>query len=66
MSELLAHVLYFLALSVPIVILGAFYSHPEDGPALRSLPKRYLIFVASCAAVAALMLLLETLFASVD
>ncbi|MEW6072801.1 MAG: hypothetical protein AB1726_09455 [Planctomycetota bacterium] len=64
MNGLAAHVLFFLALSLPIVVLGAFYSHPEDGPALRSVPKRYTVFVLSCALVALLMLALEALFAS--
>ena len=59
------HALLFLLLSVPIVVMGAFYSEAEDGPALRSIPKRYGIFVAACAAVAAVMLVLERIFASV-
>jgi len=61
----LAHVGFFLALSFAIVVLSAFYSEPEDGPALRSVPRRYAVFVGACAAVAAIMLVLETLFASV-
>ena len=59
------HALLFLLLSVPIVVMGAFYSEPEDGPALRSLPRRYGVFVLACAGVAAVMLVLESLFASV-
>ena len=66
MNSFLPHLFYFLALAVPIVIMGAFYSHAEDEKALRSVPKRYVIFVLSCAAVALVMLLLEMLFASVD
>ena len=65
MSGLLSHTLFFLALAVPIVVLGAFYSHAEDEPALRSVPRRYAIFVVSCAAVAGVMLALEAMFASV-
>ena len=65
MSAFLTHVLLFLALSVPIVVMSAFYSEPNDEPALRSLPRRYVVFVVSCAVVALIMLLLETLFASV-
>ena len=56
------HALLFLLLSVPIVVMGAFYSEPEDGPALRSLPRRYGVFVLACVAVAAVMLLCEALF----
>ena len=60
-----SHVLYFLLLSVPIVVMGAFYSEAADGPALRSVPRRYLVFVSACAAVAAVMLLCEYLFVSI-
>lgn len=62
MSTLLPHVLLFLALAVPIVVMGAFYTEPEDGPAFRSIPRRYGVFVLACAGVAALMLVLEALF----
>ena len=60
-----AHIAFFLLLSFAIVILSAFYSEVEDGPALRSVPKRYAVFVGACAVVAGVMLLLEYLFASV-
>jgi hypothetical protein len=60
-----AHIAFFLVLSFAIVILSAFYSEVEDGPALRSVPKRYAVFVGACAVVAGVMLLLEYLFASV-
>jgi len=66
MSDLGVHVLLFLLLSVPIVVMGAFFSEPEDGPALRSVPKRYAVFVFACGVVAAIMLILEALFVSVD
>ena len=59
------HALLFLALALPIVVMGAFYSEPEDGPALRSVPRRYGVFVLACASVAAVMLVLESLFVSV-
>jgi hypothetical protein len=61
----LAHVAFFLGLSLAIVLMSAFYSEVEDAPALRSLPRRYLVFVAGCGAVAVVMLVLEFLFASV-
>ena len=60
-----AHVVLFLVLSLAIVVLSAFYSEAEDGPALRSIPRRYVVFVAACAVVAAVMLVLERLFVSV-
>lgn len=60
-----AHIGFFLVLSLAIVVLSAFYSDAEDGPALRSVPKRYAVFVGACALVAGAMLVLEHLFASV-
>lgn len=63
--SLLEHVVFFLVLAAAIVVMSAFFSEPEDGPALRSLPKRYGVFVGACALVAAVMLVLERLFVSV-
>lgn len=62
---MIAHLLFFLALALPVVVIGAFFSEEEDGPALASVPRRYVVFVGACALVAAVMLLLEHLFASV-
>ena len=59
------HVLFFLVLSLAIVVMSAFYSEPEDAPALRSVPRRYGVFVLACAVIAIVMLLLERIFASV-
>lgn len=64
--SLVQHVLYFLVLSFAIVVMSAFYSEPDDGPALHSIPRRYVVFVAACGLVAGIMLLLERLFASVS
>lgn len=60
--NLAAHVLFFLALALAIVVMSVFYGEPEDGPALRSLPRRYGVFVGACALVAGVMLVLEHLF----
>ena len=62
---LLQHVLLFLVLSFAICVMNAFYAEPEDGPALRSIPRRFLTFVLACAGVALLLLLLEHVFAGV-
>jgi hypothetical protein len=59
------HVLLFLVLSLAIVLMGAFYSEVDDALALRSLPRRYAVFLGGCAAVAVVMLALEFVFASV-
>ncbi len=63
--DLVIHIVLFMILSLGICVMGAFYSEPEDEPALRSLPKRYLSFVGACGAVAIVMLVAEYLFASV-
>lgn len=63
--NLAAHIGFFLLLSFAIVVFSAFYSEAQDGPALRSVPKRYVVFVGACAAVAVVMLGLEAVFASV-
>ena len=65
MNGLLVHVLFFLILSLAIVVMSAFYSEAEDAPALKSVPRRYRVFVAACAVVAVVMLVLEHFFASV-
>lgn len=62
--NLVLHVGLFLLLSFVIVVLSAFYSEVEDGPALRSVPRRFAVFVGACAGVAAVMLVLEALFTS--
>lgn len=63
--SLIAHLGFFLVLSLVIVVLSAFYSEAEDAPALRSVPRRFAVFVGACTLVAVSMLVLETLFASV-
>ncbi|MFT5290345.1 MAG: hypothetical protein ACI82F_002419 [Planctomycetota bacterium] len=64
-AGLVPHVGLFLILALVIVVCGAFYAEPDDSIALRSLPRRYMVFVLSCAVVAGLMLLAETFFAGV-
>jgi len=63
--DLVIHLVLFLILSLGICVMGAFYTEPDDGPALRSLPRRYLTFVGACGAVAVVMLVCESIFASV-
>ena len=63
--DLVIHIVLFLILALGICIMGAFYTEPDDEPALRSLPKRYLTFVGACGAVAVVMLIAESIFASV-
>ena len=63
--QLVLHLVFFLVLAAVIVVMGTFYGEPEDGPALRAIPRRYAVFLASCALVAGVMLLCEQLFAAV-
>ena len=65
MSPNVAHLLLFAALSAAIVVMGTFYSEPDDAPAFRSMPRRYAVFLVSCAGVAIVMLLAEHFFAAV-
>lgn len=62
--NLVEHVFFFLVLAFAIVVMSAFFSEPEDGLALRSLPKRYGVFVGACALVAGVMLVFERVFLS--
>ena len=62
--NLLAHAGFFLVLALAIVVMRAFYSEEEDGTALRSVPRRYAVFLGACIVVAGVMLVLELLFVS--
>ncbi len=66
MTQLLTHTLLFVALSAAIVVMASFYSDPDDAVAFRAMPRRFVVFLVSCGIVAAIMLLAEHLFASVD
>jgi hypothetical protein len=59
------HLVLFLFLGIAIVTLSAFFVEAEDRAALRSLPRRLLVFFVGCAVLAALMLLAEHTVASV-
>lgn len=65
MNGILLHGVFFLVLAGAIVVMASFYSDPVDATAFRAMPRRYLKFVVSCAVIAGIMLLAETLFASV-
>ena len=62
--NIFAHVGFFLMLSLAIVVMSAFYSETQDGPALRSIPRRFAVFVGACGVVAVVMLVLGALFAA--
>jgi hypothetical protein len=64
-KDLPVHLALFLAISIPIVVLGAFYGEADDARALRSVPRRLLMFVIGCCVVVAVMLLCEHTFAAI-
>jgi hypothetical protein len=66
MNDLLVHLLLFLAISIAIVTLGAFYSEPDDARALRSLPRRFATFAIGCTVLAVVMLICEHTFAALS
>ncbi len=66
MNGLIVHVGLFAVLSFAVVVMGALYAEPDDRKALASVPRRFTVFMLSCALVAGLMLVLEHTFASVS
>jgi hypothetical protein len=54
-----------VVIGLSIATLGSFYAEPEDGKALRSLPKRLLLFLVGCSVVAGVLLICEHTFARV-
>lgn len=65
MSDILVHVLLFLVAALAIVGLGSCYADADDARALRHFPRRFLMFLAGCGVLAAIMLVLEHTVASV-
>jgi len=63
MSSLLEHLLLFAAVAFAIALMGSFYAEPDDARALRSLPRRYALFLFGCALVVLVLLGAERLFA---
>jgi len=66
MSDLGVHLGLLALISLAIVTLGAFFSHREDGEAMKDIPKRFAIFLFGCAVVAAIMFVIEHTGASLD
>lgn len=65
MNDLGMHLTLFVLISAAIVLMSAFFSESTDGPALRALPKRLVVFIAGCGVLTAIMLLFEHTFAAV-
>jgi len=64
-KDLPVHLALFLVIAIPIVVLGAFYSEADDARALRSIPRRLLMFVIGCCVVVGVMLICEHTFAAI-
>jgi hypothetical protein len=64
-NDPLLHAALFLVVGLGIVALAAFYAEPEDAPALRSVPRRWAMFVVGCGILALLLVLAEHTVASV-
>ncbi|QDU69268.1 hypothetical protein [Engelhardtia mirabilis] len=54
----LAYVVLFAIGTLPIVVVTSFLSHADDRGAFRDLPRRAMVFVGSCIALAAALVLM--------
>lgn len=66
MKDISVHVLLFLVVSFAIVLMSAFFTEAEDGKALKSFPRRFVVFVVCCAILSGILLVLEHTFARVS
>jgi len=60
----IVHLLLFVAIVVPIVVLSGMYADRTDDSMLKALPKRLLMFFGGLAVLIVLMLVVEHTFAS--
>lgn len=65
MDDLGFHVFLFLVTASVVVAVSCMFSEPEDGPALRVFPLRWVKFMVGSGIVLAVMLVLEHTVASV-
>jgi hypothetical protein len=56
MISIQLYLLLFVVGTLPIVLITSFLTHADDESALRDLPRRALVFVGSCAALAGALL----------
>jgi hypothetical protein len=66
MNDLGVHLLLFTIIALSIVTCGAFFGEPDDGRALRSVPRRFLYFFGGCTLLALVVLVIEHTFARVS
>ena len=65
MKDLPIHLLLFAIVGLGIVACSLVFSEPDDRKALRHLPKRLFWFFVGCGTLAAVLLFVEHVFASV-
>jgi len=66
MNDLGTHILLFLFVSFVIAAMSAVFAEPDDKKALRSVPRRFVMFVFGCGVLTAIMLASEHWFAAVS
>lgn len=66
MNDLVVHLVLFTVLSAVIVLMSAFFSETDDAKALRSFPKRLIVFFVGCGILTGVLLLCEHTLASVN
>ncbi len=66
MNDIGVHMLLFALIGIGIIAIASFYSEPADRPALRTIPRRFVVFVIGCGILAALMILAESTVAGVN
>lgn len=66
MIDPLIHAALFLLAALAIVFAGSTFSHLEDAPLLRALPRKVGWFSLWCAVLCAGMIVLEHTFASTN
>ena len=66
MKDLPTHLVLFAIVGLAIIACSLVFSEPDDRKALKHLPKRFFWFFVGCAILAAVLLFVEHVFASVD
>lgn len=66
MKDIGLHLLLLILAGTAITVVTTLFAEPDDGEALRALPRRWLKFFLTTAAVIAVMLLLEHTVATVN
>jgi hypothetical protein len=65
-NDLAFHLILFAVIGVAIVAASAVYSELDDVKALKTVPRRLLVFFAGCGILTAILLVIEHTFARVS